>query len=93
MQTHWSCRKCFRVVDARLMKCAACGTAKHAVDCRLMLAIVSPVGIECPHGRDVCPICDACTCAIDTGAAGLSGLLSERDSFAYRMRQRRAGRA
>lgn len=25
--------------------------------------MVCPVGIECDHGYDVCPVCDPCTCS------------------------------
>lgn len=37
---------------------------KHKEGCRFRTAMLSPAGIACePHGRDVCPICDPCTCA------------------------------
>jgi hypothetical protein len=35
----------------------------HAAACRYAIALRSPVGIECPHARDVCGLCDPCTCA------------------------------
>lgn len=34
----------------------------HSKDCKFRLATTCAVGIECEHGRDVCPICDPCTC-------------------------------
>ena len=34
----------------------------HSSTCPLFLAANGPVGIECPHGYDVCPMCDPCTC-------------------------------
>ncbi len=34
----------------------------HAPDCPFYRAANCPVGIECDHGYDVCPICDPCTC-------------------------------
>lgn len=34
----------------------------HAPGCKYRTAIVTPVGIECEHGYDVCPTCDPCTC-------------------------------
>lgn len=30
--------------------------------CRANIALRCPVGIECRHGYDHCPECDACTC-------------------------------
>lgn len=34
----------------------------HRDDCTFRIAASSAVGIECEHGRDVCPTCDPCTC-------------------------------
>lgn len=40
-----------------------CGVRKqHKEDCPFRRAMTCPVGIECEHGREVCPICDPCTC-------------------------------
>jgi hypothetical protein len=36
-------------------------------DCALYKAINCGTPIECPHGWDVCPICDPCTCEIGAG--------------------------
>lgn len=30
--------------------------------CAFRQAVLSPTGIECLHGWDVCPLCDPCTC-------------------------------
>ncbi len=35
----------------------------HDRDCKFFRAATCAVGIECPHGRDVCPLCDPCLCA------------------------------
>lgn len=50
--------------------CTTCGfiacvckiIEKHKPDCRYRKAATCVVGIECDHGRDVCQICDPCTC-------------------------------
>lgn len=40
-----------------------CGVREqHKEGCRFRAAMTCPVGIECEHGHDVCPICDPCTC-------------------------------
>ena len=52
--------------------CQACGmlacicpsTARHKPDCQFLRALACPVGIECDHGRDVCPVCDPCSCGV-----------------------------
>lgn len=38
---------------------------QHLDGCRYRLAVSGAVAIECPHGYDVCPICDPCTCPKD----------------------------
>lgn len=30
--------------------------------CKFRVSMLCPVGVECDHGRDVCSICDPCTC-------------------------------
>lgn len=35
---------------------------KHDEACPFLRAATCSVGIECEHGRDVCPQCDPCTC-------------------------------
>jgi hypothetical protein len=50
--------------------CGVCGhfdcicevKKQHDEDCPFRRAMVCAVGIECEHGREVCPICDPCTC-------------------------------
>lgn len=37
--------------------------SNHEPGCNFRVASTAPVGIKCEHGRDVCPICDACDCA------------------------------
>jgi hypothetical protein len=56
---------------ARVFFCDACGficcvcaiRAAHKKGCKYRTSMECPVGIECEHGFDVCPICDPCTCA------------------------------
>lgn len=36
--------------------------APHHRRCRLFVSANCPIGIPCPHGFDVCPKCDPCTC-------------------------------
>ena len=56
--------------DVRNISCDKCGhiscvcayKQEHAEDCQFRRAATCPVGIECEHGYDVCPICDPCTC-------------------------------
>lgn len=43
--------------------CCICQVQKeHEPGCTYRLSMQCPVGIECDHGYDVCPICDPCTC-------------------------------
>jgi hypothetical protein len=37
-------------------------TTGHLKTCRFRVALESAAAVECPHGRDVCPTCDACDC-------------------------------
>ena len=46
----------------RLIECSCALVAGHKNDCRFRIAVLCAVGIECEHGYDVCPQCDACTC-------------------------------
>lgn len=41
--------------------------AEHREDCSYILARFGSVAIECEHGYDVCPKCDACTCRDNEG--------------------------
>jgi hypothetical protein len=44
--------------------CCVCALLKnHHPLCSFKMASAG-VGVECGHGRDVCPICDPCTCDI-----------------------------
>jgi hypothetical protein len=45
-----------------MLSCVCHLTAGHAKECRYRISLLCPVGIECEHGWDVCPICDPCTC-------------------------------
>ena len=56
------------------MGCAACGhlacvctiLVSHREGCGFRRSVVCPIPVECEHGRDVCSICDPCTCGVDT---------------------------
>lgn len=47
--------------------CVCATKRRHAEDCKFRRAAAGPVGIECDHGRDVCPECDPCTCGVGVG--------------------------
>ena len=52
-----SCKTCGHIV------CVCDIKAKHKEGCNYRLSATCAVPIECEeHGRDVCPICDKCTC-------------------------------
>jgi hypothetical protein len=62
------CSKCdiLREEDAHgpVTPCA-CFVEHHANDCRLRIAIRSPISVACDsHGRDSCPACFPCTCGV-----------------------------
>jgi hypothetical protein len=43
----------------------ACFVVHHADDCRLRIAVRSPIAFACDtHGRDSCPSCFSCTCGV-----------------------------
>lgn len=56
--------------DQQMNGCEQCGhlscvcriIESHEERCPFRLAATCAVGIECEHGRDVCPTCDPCTC-------------------------------
>jgi len=48
--------------DCGHIACVCAQSKAHAAACRYAIALRSAVGIECDHGRDVCGICDPCTC-------------------------------
>lgn len=45
-----------------MLACVCVANAAHDDHCRFRRAIAGAVAIECDHGRDVCIICDPCTC-------------------------------
>jgi len=61
------------VVTVDPAACSTCGhfacvcavSKGHAEGCKLRVATTCTVPIECEHGRDVCPVCDPCTCGAD----------------------------
>jgi hypothetical protein len=52
--------------DCGLIQCACAEARKHKVGCRYRTALTCAIPIECDHGFDVCPQCDACTCEMGT---------------------------
>lgn len=56
--------QCGRVpdCDCRLIECVCLVARQHKAKCQFRKALTCAVAIACDHGRDVCPICDACTC-------------------------------
>ncbi len=58
------------VTCGRIVGCSKCGhiacvcqiRRDHVESCRFRISATCAVGIECEHGRDVCPTCDPCTC-------------------------------
>ena len=52
--------------DCGLIQCACARAREHTKDCAYRKALTCAIAIECEHGFDVCPTCDACDC----GGAG-----------------------
>lgn len=50
------------------LACVCSVRAGHVENCKFRIAAAGAVGIECDHGRDVCPICDPCTCPPEPAA-------------------------
>lgn len=48
------------------LSCVCNVISNHHPECKFRRATAGSVPIECDHGRDVCPICDPCTCAEHT---------------------------
>lgn len=48
----------------RLDGCVCAIQKAHAENCPFRRSVCCPVGIECEHGYDLCPICDPCTCGV-----------------------------
>ena len=48
------------------LSCVCAVNRNHKADCPFRRAVTVPIGIECEHGRDVCPVCDPCTCEART---------------------------
>ena len=44
------------------LACVCAVNRNHKTYCPFRRAVTVPIGIECEHGRDVCPVCDPCTC-------------------------------
>lgn len=56
----------------RHFSCVCTINRRHAADCRFRRAATSAIEIACePHGRGVCPTCDACTCGATVTVADL----------------------
>ena len=60
-----------RVEDGEIVDCEKCEhlscvcdiKASHAENCPWRIAATCAIGIACDdHGRDTCPVCDACNC-------------------------------
>lgn len=45
-----------------LYNAVVAGEEHHAEGCPQWRAMCCTTPIECPHGYDVCPVCDPCTC-------------------------------
>jgi hypothetical protein len=60
----------YDVVLGPVKACETCGffdcvcqiRKDHKVGCRVRQAAECPISVECEHGVEVCPICDACDC-------------------------------
>lgn len=49
--------------DCQLIECVCAVARTHKKDCRMRKALTCAIPISCePHGLDVCPTCDPCTC-------------------------------
>lgn len=44
------------------LACVCSVISNHHPECKFRKATTCSIPIECDHGRDVCPICDPCTC-------------------------------
>lgn len=53
------CKECGRLA------CICPDKERHHEHCWFLAAVSCPVAIECPHGYDVCPRCDPCTCRME----------------------------
>ena len=52
----------------------ACFVEHHVHDCRLRIAVRSPIAFPCDaHGRDSCPPCFTCTCGVAAGRMFVCG--------------------
>ena len=67
------CETCglFRVdtKDSTESNCA-CTVTTHKANCAFRRYVSCPVNIECEHGVDYCPTCDACDCSLITDRRG-----------------------
>jgi len=53
------CEKCKRLA------CICPEKERHHEHCWYLQAVSCSAAIECPHGHDVCPQCDPCTCRLN----------------------------
>ena len=59
----WTARGRLEDCDCGLLQCACAEARQHKKECVYRLALTCAIPIECEeHKRDVCPICDLCTC-------------------------------
>lgn len=65
--------------DCQLIQCVCATKREHDQGCRFRRALTCPIGIACePHGEDVCPVCDPCTCGVPQEDPGLAALRASR---------------
>jgi hypothetical protein len=49
--------------DCGIIQCCCTEARQHGPMCHWRIALLCPFGLPCdPHGVDVCPECDTCTC-------------------------------
>lgn len=48
--------------ECRMLSCVCAVERAHQRGCPFRVAAAKPVGVQCHHGRDVCPECDPCPC-------------------------------
>lgn len=66
-------------VTCKHYSCVCTIKSRHKANCSFRVSATGTVPIECEHGRDVCGVCDACTCGAGITAEDLgSDVLLER---------------
>ncbi len=70
-----------RVADCtcKMISCVCDQVRWHRPTCRLRKSLLCPVAIECEHGKDVCPTCDACSCMWASDVAESLHLMTIQD--------------